>query len=340
MSKRRKAYILKSSDEIRARARDLRKSLGIDDRFAPDVWDVLNRLGNIFPGFRLKIVPDEEMPSTEAKAYGRARIVKITKGIERGLRHYGDPRARWTATHELGHLLLGHPGNLPRARPNQNLPYSDQALEAEANIFASEFLMPSHLLAKVGKEEISRVFQVSSDAAAARYREIKVNSVSEKGENAALSSRRSTKSQKTIFVSMAFTDEMTRLYHEILKPAIEASGSKCVRADEISSADSIPSDIQNAIGDSDLIVAEITNFNPNVMHEIGLAQSANKPTVLVCRSGYREDQIPSNVRHIRRLMYPNDAGGGPVLRRQLEQTLEFLVGCLQRGSMDRCSGKN
>jgi nucleoside 2-deoxyribosyltransferase len=127
---------------------------------------------------------------------------------------------------------------------------------------------------------------------------------------------------------MSFSDDATRLYREILKPAIESAGLICQRADEISSADAIADDIRRAINESDLIVAEISGLNPNVMHEIGLAQSLEKPTILVCRNDYKENEIPSNIRHIRRITYPNDAGGGPVLGRQLQQTLQAIASAI------------
>jgi hypothetical protein len=106
----------------------------------------------------------------------------------------------------------------------------------------------------------------------------------------------------------------------------------CRRADEISSADIITDDIKRLISECKLVIAEISGFNPNVMHEIGLAQSLDKPTILICKDSFRESQIPSNIRHIRRIMYRNDAGGGPALHRQLTQTLESIIGCLEASS--------
>ncbi|MBX9778399.1 MAG: hypothetical protein K2Y71_28830 [Xanthobacteraceae bacterium] len=133
----------------------------------------------------------------------------------------------------------------------------------------------------------------------------------------------------TVFVSMAFSSEMTRLYLEILKPAIEALGLRCLRADEIPSVNPITTDIEHALNECAAVVAEISEFNPNVMHEIGLAQ-AKKPIVIVCRLGYRDDEIPFNIRHVRRIMYSNDIAGGPDLRRQLQLRLLQLFPTLKQ----------
>lgn len=54
------------------------------------------------------------------------------------------PRQRFTAAHELGHILLGHVGKykLVNREPSQN----DNPIEHEANIFASRLLAPACVL--------------------------------------------------------------------------------------------------------------------------------------------------------------------------------------------------
>lgn len=326
---KRSHYIPKSHEQIKLIARDLRRRLGIDDKYAPDLAHLLNRLKELYPNFKLKIVNDSDLPRMEAKAYSAAFMLKIREGIMKALRSYGDSRSRFTVGHELGHLMLSHPGNQPRERPGEKVSSENALLEHEANLFASEFLIPSNLFdPTLSTNEISRLFQVSTDAAARRRSEtqtteVKLLTFSDARHTAIVPV--STRS-RVVFVSMPYApDEMKRLYSEILKPAVQAAGFDCVRSDEISSAESIPTDIRRAIDASLVVVAEITGFNPNVMHEIGLAQSIDKPTIIICKQGYRDDEIPSNIRHIRRIVYSNDVGGGPELRRQLEKTLAAIA---------------
>jgi len=334
-------YIRKTKLSIRKIARDLRKGLDIDDRHSPDLLQVLARFKGPNHKFRLKEVPDSSLPHAEAKAHCESGILEVRSGILRALDKYGDPRARWTIAHELGHLALGHPGRLFRKRPGEPISRTQEALEYEADTFASEFLAPEHLAKQCQTaNEIQRLFQISSDAAARRKTELDQDSRVEiptprieprrgEGQRTPLGplptlSKPSPQSLLA-FMAMAFTEDTARLYHEILKPAINEAGVACQRADEISSAEPIADDIRHAIERSHLVVAEISGLNPNVMHEIGLAQSLNKPTILICGDHYKESEIPSNIRHIRRIMYPNDAGGGPILRRQLLQTLETIL---------------
>jgi hypothetical protein len=81
----------------------------------------------------------------------------------------GDHGARWTLAHELGHVLLQHPG-----RPfRQRCPTNDDPLEREAHTFAAELLAPSEHAKKYGlAEDIRTTFQISLEAAQRRIDEI------------------------------------------------------------------------------------------------------------------------------------------------------------------------
>lgn len=312
-------------------ARHLRSQLHIQDQRAPDLALVLHRLGELYPRFKLKEVQDADLPHMEAKAYSGTFVLKVREGIMNALRSYGDARSRFTVAHELGHLMLEHPGNQARERPGEKISAAQAVLENEANLFASEFLMPANLLDRsLTAGQISRSFQVSLDAALRRKREFERNDPTPRTTTSprrsivsATATTAKVDTPQSVFVSIAFSPEMNRLYLEILKPTIESLGLICLRADEIPSVDPIAADIERAVNECAAVVAEISGFNPNVMHEIGLAQS-KKPIVIICRSGYREDKIPSNIRHLRRIMYSNDVAGGPELRRQLDQTLRQI----------------
>ena len=281
---------------------------------------------------------------SEAKAFCESYILKIRESVLEALNSCGDARTRWTVAHEFGHLALQHPKNVFRKNADEPIRKSDRGLEREANIFAAEFLMPTHLAQKFTTvNDLSTRFQVTLEAASRRLRELKRDAIFSQGvmnrptkntvrakDGSAIRGAlpNAVNGKSTIaFVSMSFgSTDMTRLYQEIIRPSIQDTGLTCIRADEIPSVELFTKDIQRAISNSAIVIAEISGFNPNVMLEIGLAQSLEKPTVLICREGYREDQIPSNIRAIRRIMYPNDAGGGSILRRQLTQILLSIMG--------------
>ena len=79
-------------------------------------------------------------------------------------------RARFTAAHELGHLLHGDVGRweLVNREPSPD----DDPLEQQANVFASRLLAPAIVLRDLGvtsAEEIARICDISKQAAEFRF---------------------------------------------------------------------------------------------------------------------------------------------------------------------------
>lgn len=129
-----------------------------------------------------------------------------------------------------------------------------------------------------------------------------------------------------VFVLMPFNPEMDRLYAQIFKPAIEDDLRYVSRrADEITGVSSVMHDIWKSICESELILADVTSFNPNVMYELGMAHTVGKPSVIIHQQLKPNEKFPFDLHHIRRIIYTNDAAGGPELRRQLVRTLRSLA---------------
>jgi Zn-dependent peptidase ImmA (M78 family) len=78
-------------------------------------------------------------------------------------------RQRFTAAHELGHVLLGHTGKYSLV--NREPDPKDNPLEQAANVFASRLLAPACVLWALDArtpEEIAQLCQISHQAAAFR----------------------------------------------------------------------------------------------------------------------------------------------------------------------------
>ena len=138
---------------------------------------IFEELRKFFPKLRLRIVLDESMPDFEARAYPDQWLIKIRVGMYEGLL-CGDPRARWTLIHELGHILLRHPGRLARLRDPAKLQRREAIYEREANKFAAAVLAPydeARLCKNAG--EIAAKFRINRLAAEIRLDELRLEEV-------------------------------------------------------------------------------------------------------------------------------------------------------------------
>lgn len=90
-------------------------------------------------------------------------------------------RKRFTAAHELGHILLGHVGKY--ALVNREPSASDNPIEQEANVFASRILAPACVLWALdvhSAEQISKLCNISMTAA--QYRMDRMNILYKRGK--------------------------------------------------------------------------------------------------------------------------------------------------------------
>lgn len=86
----------------------------------------------------------------------------------------------------------------------------------------------------------------------------------------------------------------------IIEPALENTDYELVRADRVSSVGSITTDVVNHITDSDLIIADLSEHNPNAFYELGIAHAERKPVIHVCRNGF---SIPFDNSHERTVFF-------------------------------------
>jgi tetratricopeptide (TPR) repeat protein len=110
----------------------------------------------------------------------------------------------------------------------------------------------------------------------------------------------------TCFVVMGFgektdpnsnkTFNLDKSYRILIKPAVEAAGFQCERADEIQHAGLIDVPMYDRLLNADLVVADLSCWNVNAFFELGV-RYALKPraTVVIAESGFRH---PFDTGHI------------------------------------------
>ena len=78
----------------------------------------------------------------------------------------------------------------------------------------------------------------------------------------------------------------------IIRPAAEACGYKAERADEIDKPGLITSQVISRVVQDSLVIADLTEMNPNVFYELALRHAVKKPLVQIIQKGER---IPFDV---------------------------------------------
>ena len=104
---------------------------------------------------------------------------------------------------------------------------------------------------------------------------------------------------------MPFSDPFKSVYQG-LKTNLEAEGYECQKADDMWVNTHIMTDIIELICTSAVIVCDLSNKNPNVFYEAGIAHTLGKEVILITQS---EADVPFDLRSIRYLQYlPNSEG--------------------------------
>lgn len=107
----------------------------------------------------------------------------------------------------------------------------------------------------------------------------------------------------TCYVAIPFgrkTDFMTGrvidfdwTYTQVIRPAVEEAGLKCIRADEVVHSGSIDELTFSLILTSDVMIADLTTNNPNVLYELGIRHAVRpQGTLLLCEN---IKQLPFNL---------------------------------------------
>ncbi len=146
-------------DEVKARVgfarQHARKAFDECSHLFPEGYpaDVVKALTVVLPGFEIMTLTG--LPrDVSAVVHVGDKLIGVNAD---------DPpvRQRFSASHEIGHIRMGHPDNVFDPESAE-----DKALEREADMFAGEFLVPVAALKKAFREcrdpaELARKFNVS-----------------------------------------------------------------------------------------------------------------------------------------------------------------------------------
>lgn len=125
------------------------------------------------------------------------------------------------------------------------------------------------------------------------------------------------------FAIMPFGGWFDDYYVRVFKPAIEDAGMEPHRADDLFRPGSITNDIWAYTRRAKLVLADLTERNPNVFYELGLAHAISKPAILVVDD---IDSVPFDLRNLRVIEYDkNDPSWGEQLRAAITKAIQETI---------------
>jgi len=126
------------------------------------------------------------------------------------------------------------------------------------------------------------------------------------------------------FVAMPFDGSCDSPYHSAIRPACADLAVDCHRIDLDLSEDSIIRQVVSRIYDADIVIANITGGNPNVLYEVGISHTLpyRNKTIMIAKRG---TNIPFDIGSHRIILYKETPRSLATLKKQLKQRISALA---------------
>jgi len=109
--------------------------------------------------------------------------------------------------------------------------------------------------------------------------------------------------KKFVFVLMPFEKSFDDLYNFGIKQTCAELGTYCERVDEQIFSERILDRVYNQISKADILVADMSDRNPNVFYEVGYAHGIGKNVILLTK---KADDIPFDLKHFPHIVYDGE----------------------------------
>lgn len=118
-----------------------------------------------------------------------------------------------------------------------------------------------------------------------------------------------------------------KLFRHIIEPVCKACDFEAVRADLLDNAGSITQTVVDHLETAELVIADVTEHNPNVFYEMGFRTRTNKPIIHLKAKG---ETLPFDISAIRAFEYDlTDLDCVEDVKSRLERTIQSFTYSVQ-----------
>ncbi len=138
----------------------------------------------------------------------------------------------------------------------------------------------------------------------------------------------STKNKTCFIISpLGPDDSETRrkadgLINAVIKPILISEGYTVIAPQEIDTPGSITRQVIQHLLEDELVIANLTELNPNVMYELAVRHSKRLPVVCLVERGTK---LPFDIATERTIFYDNDMAGVEALKPRLSKSIKEAV---------------
>ena len=112
-------------------------------------------------------------------------------------------------------------------------------------------------------------------------------------------------------------EQALEVFERVILPACQLNGIEPVRADQIAATGEINEQVFRHLLEDDIVIADVSGGNPNVMYELGLRHTRNKLTIPIGEFG----QLPFDIQAVRTIQFSRSDRGLIDARKALEKAL-------------------
>ena len=127
--------------------------------------------------------------------------------------------------------------------------------------------------------------------------------------------------RKKVFASMPFAAKYDDTFLVAIEPATLANSAVAERVDHNGTVGPVVPQIKAMIKAAKVVVADLSDSRPNVLHEVGYAEALGKPIIQICSTPTTD--LPFNVRNNQTIQYT--IGQTAKLQKKLEIEIQKVI---------------